>query len=40
NYDLGKVLIIDVNDLDFVKNIEDYAFIVERVNFEINGLFS
>jgi deoxyadenosine/deoxycytidine kinase len=40
NYDLGKLLIIDVNNLDFVKNIEDYSFIVERVNFEINGLFS
>jgi deoxyadenosine/deoxycytidine kinase len=40
NYDLGKLLIIDVNNLNFVKNIEDYSFIVERVNFEINGLFS
>ena len=40
NYDLGKLLVIDVNDLDFVKNIEDYAYILEKVDFEVNGLFS
>lgn len=39
-YDKGKVLIIDVNKLDFVKSIEDYSLIVEKVNLEINGLFS
>ncbi len=40
NYDVGKLLIIDVNDLDFVKNVDDFASIVEKVNFEVNGLFS
>lgn len=40
NYDLGKLLVIDVNNLDFVKNIEDYANILEKVDFEVNGLFS
>lgn len=40
NYDLGKLLVIDVNNLDFVKNIEDYAYILEKVDFEVNGLFS
>lgn len=40
NYDIGKLLVIDVNDLDFVKNIEDFASIVEKVNYEVNGLFS
>ncbi len=39
-YDLGKLLVIDVNNLDFVKNIEDYAYILEKVDFEVNGLFS
>ena len=40
NYKLGKLLVIDVNNLDFVKNIEDYAYILEKVDFEVNGLFS
>ena len=40
NYDDGKLLVIDVNDLDFVKNVADFASIVEKVNFEVNGLFS
>lgn len=40
NYDVDKLLIIDVNDLDFVKNVDDFASIVEKVNFEVNGLFS
>lgn len=39
-YSLGKLLVIDVNDRDFVKNIEDFAFIVDKVDLEINGLFS
>ena len=40
NYNLGKLLIIDVNNLDFVKNVEDIAFVLEKVDFEVNGLFS
>lgn len=40
DYKLGKLLVIDVNNLDFVKNIEDYAYILEKVDFEVNGLFS
>lgn len=39
-YDMGKLLIIDVNNLDFVNNVEHYSLIVEKVNLEINGLFS
>ena len=40
SYTLGKLLVIDVNELDFVKNIDDYAYILEKVDFEVNGLFS
>ncbi|KYG82220.1 deoxynucleoside kinase [Roseivirga echinicomitans] len=40
DYDMGKLLVIDVNSLDFVNNIEDYSLIVEKVNIEVNGLFS
>lgn len=39
-YDLGKLLIIDVNEIDFVKRVEDYAQVIERINLEFNGLFS
>jgi deoxyadenosine/deoxycytidine kinase len=39
-YDAGKVLTIDVNNLDFVANIEDFAAIVEKINYELNGLFA
>jgi len=37
-YSLGKLLIIDVDNLDF-KNPEDLSVVIERVNAEINGLF-
>lgn len=39
-YDEGKLLIVDVNDLDFVERPEDFSTILERVNREIFGLFS
>lgn len=39
-YKLGKLLIVDVNNLDFVENIDDFSCIVEKVDREIYGLFS
>jgi deoxyadenosine/deoxycytidine kinase len=39
-YNLGKLLIIDVTDLDFVAHIDDFSFIVNKVDFELNNLFS
>jgi deoxyadenosine/deoxycytidine kinase len=39
-YKEGKLLIIDVNELDFVERIDDFAFIVNKVNLELNNLFS
>lgn len=38
-YKLGKTLIIDVNDLDFVENVEDFSSIVNKVDTELFGLF-
>ena len=40
NYKLGKLIIIDVNQLDYLKNVEDFALIVSKIDTEINGLFS
>jgi deoxyadenosine/deoxycytidine kinase len=39
-YTEGKLLIIDVNNLDFVENPGDFAFVVEKVEREIFGLFA
>ena len=39
-YDLGKLLTIDVNNVDFVKYPEDFAAIVNRIDVELFGLFS
>ncbi|MEQ8237772.1 MAG: deoxynucleoside kinase [Cyclobacteriaceae bacterium] len=39
-YKDGKLLIIDVNNLDFVNNIGDFSLIVERIDAEVHGLFS
>lgn len=38
-YKDGKLLIIDVDNLDFVNNPEDLGFIYNRVEAEIHGLF-
>lgn len=39
NYKLGRLLTIDVNNLDFVENTEDFAFIVNKIDLETNSLF-
>ncbi len=38
-YDKGNLLIIDVDDLDFVANPEDLGGIINKIDAEINGLF-
>lgn len=39
NYSEGKLLIIDVNHIDFVKNPEDLGTIIEKINSAVAGLF-
>ena len=39
SYKEGKLLIIDVNDLDFVEREEDFGCILDRIDAELNGLF-
>lgn len=39
SYKEGKLLIIDVDNLDFVNIPEDLSFIYDKVDAEINGLF-
>lgn len=38
-YEKGKLLIIDVDNLDFVENPEDLGTIINTIDAEINGLF-
>jgi deoxyadenosine/deoxycytidine kinase len=40
SYQSGKLLIVDVNNLNFVDHPEDFASIVNRIDFELNNLFS
>lgn len=40
NYKEGKLLIVDVNDLDFVANPADFSTIVYKIDREIFGLFT
>ena len=38
-YDKGKLLIIDVDDMDFVENPTDLGNIIEKIDAELHGLF-
>ncbi|RLD67662.1 MAG: deoxynucleoside kinase [Bacteroidetes bacterium] len=39
NYDAGKLLVIDVDHIDFINTPSDLGGIIEKINAEINGLF-
>ncbi len=39
SYDIGKLLIIDVNNIDFRNNPKDLGSIIEKINADIHGLF-
>jgi len=38
-YQMGKILIINVDDLDFISNPEDLSFIIDKIDAQIHGLF-
>lgn len=38
-YRLGKMLIINVDDIDFTTRPEDLSFVIDRINAQIHGLF-
>ncbi|MBT7242375.1 MAG: deoxynucleoside kinase, partial [Flavobacteriaceae bacterium] len=38
-YNKGKVIILDVDHIDFVDNPEDLGNIINKIDAEINGLF-
>lgn len=38
-YNLGKLLVVDVNKLDFVENPEDLGCIINKIQVELYGLF-
>lgn len=38
-YNLGKIMIIDVDNINFIDKPEDLSLVIDKVNAEINGLF-
>jgi deoxyadenosine/deoxycytidine kinase len=40
SYKEGKVVVIDINNLDFVERVEDFSYIVNRIDLELNNLFN
>ncbi len=38
-YDRGKLLVVDVDQLDFANNPENLGSVIERINAELHGLF-
>jgi deoxyadenosine/deoxycytidine kinase len=38
-YEKGKILIIDVDNINFAENEEDLGKMIEKIDAEINGLF-
>ncbi len=38
-YNKGKLLIINTNDIDFIRNKSDLSGVIDRVEAELNGLF-
>jgi len=39
SYNLGKLLVVDVNNLNFQENPKDLSHIIDRIDAEIHGLF-
>jgi deoxyadenosine/deoxycytidine kinase len=39
SYKLGKLLVINVDDIDFTSRPEDLSFVIDRINAQIHGLF-
>lgn len=39
NYRDGRLLTIDVNQIDFVENIDDFSDVINKVDLELNNLF-
>jgi deoxyadenosine/deoxycytidine kinase len=40
NYDKGKVLIIDVDEINFVDNTSDLSTVIEKIDAKLSGLFT
>ena len=38
-YTKGKLLVINVDDLDFTSNPEDPSFVIDKIDAQIHGLF-
>lgn len=39
SYDIGKFIVVEVDNLDFVNNQADLAVVIDKINISLNGLF-
>ncbi|MCK5823512.1 MAG: deoxynucleoside kinase, partial [Bacteroidales bacterium] len=39
SYKLGKILIVDVDNRNFIDKPEDLSYIIDKIDAEIHGLF-
>ena len=39
NYDQGKLLVIDVDNINFLENKEDLGNVISKIDAEVHGLF-
>jgi deoxyadenosine/deoxycytidine kinase len=40
NYDEGRLLVVDMNHLDFVESIDDFSYVVNKIDLELYSLFN
>ncbi len=40
NYDLGELLIINIDEMDFIENTSDFSFIIDKIDAKLHGLFN
>jgi deoxyadenosine/deoxycytidine kinase len=38
-YEAGKLLVIDIDDINFAENPEHLGMVINKINGELNGLF-
>lgn len=39
DYELGPLLVIDIDDINFAESAEDLGLVIEKINAEVHGLF-
>ena len=40
NYNLGKLLVVNVNDINFSEKLKDLSFVIDKIDAKLHGLFN